>query len=149
MSTAISWTLMNIRCCVCACYRSYVWSEHEKWPVSHCRLTSRSSVSSNLSESSITTANLTMYKHMHMVLGVMTLVQESILFTPSPNQHSTTRSVHLETVMHGCSARQGSAQTGSTEINTNKGSVCVCVCPIVIHDSKLVRVGMFFWWHKS
>lgn len=34
--------------------------------------------------------------------GAMVLVQESILYTPSLNQHSAPRSVHLETVMRCC-----------------------------------------------
>lgn len=61
------------------------------------------------------------------VSGVMVLVQESISYTPSFNQNSTTRSA-LEKVMRCCitathNLHQGSAQTEKTEINTNKGRV--------------------------
>lgn len=85
------------------------------------------------------------------VSGVMVLVQESISYTHSFNQHSTARSA-LEKVMHCCTTathniHQGSAQTEKADINTNRGRVWV---PLQTqHWASKGRNFIFFWLHKS
>lgn len=84
------------------------------------------------------------------VSGVMVLVQESISYTPSLNQHSTPRSLHLETVMRCCTTAtlapsiraQHKAEATSRrgrDTNTNSGSVWDS-----LHSTKLEKGGSFF-----
>lgn len=144
------WTMMNTCCCVYACYCRIVclalntvltldtcWKlcanvntgcVRELWPfrvMNQC---------SNTDCAQTQSSACGFLREGGQVSGVMVLVQESISYTPSLNQHSTPRSVHLETVTRCCTTatlapsiraqyKPEATSRWGRDTNTNSGSV--------------------------